>query len=297
MRCRILLSLLITVLIFVIIFIRIDITSFASYMLAINPFILSISMLFIVFTITLNGIRWKYLIRQKYNIGIMKSIKLTLLGFSFNIITPSRLGDFTKAHYLKKENLLDLKSGNSSIIFEKGMDLFALSILALIGIFAMGLTGYFFLILIPVLLMVAFFNIRYLKRISFIMRKERIRKVIVSFCDFFDNIRKDRRLFLSAMGITFLLWFLCIFQVYLFFLCFDLSPSILSVFALVPIAILIGMIPVTFAGMGTRDSAMILLFPGIPAPLVLGVGFLMTLRYIISAIAGLPATRDYINKL
>ena len=296
MRYKLLLSLIVTILIFVFIFIRIDMGSFTGYLLTINPIIFVIAMLFTALTVTLNGIRWKYLISKHCEIGVWKSIKLTLLGLSFNIVTPSRLGDFTKAHYLKKDRLMDFKSGSSSIVFEKGLDTLCLSVLSIIGIIAMGLSNFYVLILIPVIILVVIFKIGYLKRVGFIMRRKTLGGIVLSFCDFFEGVRRDRKMFLITLGMTFLLWGLSLMQVYLFFLCFGLSPNMLSIFGLVPLAILVGMIPITIIGMGTRDSAMIFLFPNIPSPIVLGVAFFMTLRYILSAIAGLPTTREYLQK-
>ena len=63
---------------------------------------------------------------------------------------------------------------------------------------------------------------------------------------------------------------------------------------LVPVAIIIGMIPITFNGIGTRDSALIFLFMNyVPVPLIAGVGILATLRNIIPALFGLP----FLNKM
>ena len=57
-----------------------------------------------------------------------------------------------------------------------------------------------------------------------------------------------------------------------------------------PLAIFISLIPITIAGMGTRDSAIIYLFSSWASPSVcLGVGFLYTLfAYWFLALIGLP---------
>jgi uncharacterized protein (TIRG00374 family) len=297
MRYKLLLPIVVTIVIFIVIFTQIDIASFANRMLAVNLLMFVVAMTFTAFTVILNGIRWKYLIGRYHNLSIRKSIKLTLLGFSFNFVAPSRLGDFTKAHYLKKDNVMNFSTGSSSIVFEKGLDILCLSLLSVIGVLALSLSNLYILVLIPVLLIVFFFMVGHLKKIGLLMRRERLGNVITNFCNFFEEVKSNRRLFLFALGMTFLLWAVSIIQVYLFFLSFGAVPDMLSLFGLVPIAIIAGMIPITIAGMGTRESAMILLFPAMSEPLVLGVGFFMTLRYVLAALAGLPATREYLQKL
>jgi len=54
-------------------------------------------------------------------------------------------------------------------------------------------------------------------------------------------------------------------------------------------AILIGLLPVTFAGIGTRDAAMLyFLGPITGNGVALAIGVFATLRYIVVAAAGLP---------
>jgi hypothetical protein len=55
------------------------------------------------------------------------------------------------------------------------------------------------------------------------------------------------------------------------------------------IAILAGLLPFTFAGVGTRDAALVVLFaPYLDAGGAALLGLCATLRYLIPAIAGLP---------
>ncbi|MEJ2040882.1 MAG: hypothetical protein P8X55_18420, partial [Desulfosarcinaceae bacterium] len=64
--------------------------------------------------------------------------------------------------------------------------------------------------------------------------------------------------------------------------------------ALTPLAIFAGLLPLTYAGVGTRDAALIYflrdyLSPGAGAAL----GILCTMRYIVPALAGLPFLNRY----
>jgi uncharacterized protein (TIRG00374 family) len=63
--------------------------------------------------------------------------------------------------------------------------------------------------------------------------------------------------------------------------------------ASMPVAIFVGLVPVTLSGMGTRDSAIVLLFAdAVPHATSLGVGLLYSmLLYWLLALAGLPFLR------
>ena len=64
--------------------------------------------------------------------------------------------------------------------------------------------------------------------------------------------------------------------------------------ALAPLAILAGLLPLTFAGIGTRDAALVFLYrPYFDAPTAAALGLLCTARYILPALAGLPFAGKY----
>jgi glycosyltransferase 2 family protein len=62
---------------------------------------------------------------------------------------------------------------------------------------------------------------------------------------------------------------------------------------MVPLAIFIGLVPVSIAGFGTRDAALVTLLPNLPASLVLAVSLYINLRYILPAVAGIPFLARY----
>jgi len=66
------------------------------------------------------------------------------------------------------------------------------------------------------------------------------------------------------------------------------TPFLISL-ALTPLAILAGLLPFTFAGIGTRDAAFIILYqPFFNAPTGAALGLLCTSRYLLPALMGLP---------
>ena len=67
--------------------------------------------------------------------------------------------------------------------------------------------------------------------------------------------------------------------------------------AIMPLAILAGLLPLTFAGVGTRDAAIIATYlPFMPAATGAALGILCTSRYIVPAIIGLPMLGDMMTR-
>lgn len=99
----------------------------------------------------------------------------------------------------------------------------------------------------------------------------------------------DRRRMAMLVGSALLLWGLHVLQ----FVCMHraaggAAPDVL-VWSRVPMALFVGLLPVTFAGIGTRDAALVYFLAAAagegPA---LALGVLGTLRYVVPALCGLP---------
>ena len=86
-----------------------------------------------------------------------------------------------------------------------------------------------------------------------------------------------------------------IFAAELLFLALGVNISLFYIAAAFPLAIFVGLIPITIAGMGTRDSAIIYLFSAWAGSSVcLGVGFLYSFfAYWFLALLGLPIMKKY----
>jgi uncharacterized membrane protein YbhN (UPF0104 family) len=66
--------------------------------------------------------------------------------------------------------------------------------------------------------------------------------------------------------------------------------------ALAPLAILAGLLPLTLAGVGTRDAAILVLYRSVlTAPQAAAVGLLCTSRYVLPALGGVPFLNRYLS--
>lgn len=81
----------------------------------------------------------------------------------------------------------------------------------------------------------------------------------------------------------------------MFILALRTSVPLIESLALSPLAILAGLIPLTFAGIGTRDAALVFLYAAfLSAPEAAALGLLCTARYFLPALAGLPFLNRYV---
>ncbi len=92
------------------------------------------------------------------------------------------------------------------------------------------------------------------------------------------------------------IWFLHLLQIWMFILALRAWAPFLANLALSPLAILVGLLPLTFAGVGTRDAALVFFYaPYFPAPTAAALGLLCTARYLLPALGGLPFAGPYLN--
>jgi uncharacterized protein (TIRG00374 family) len=94
------------------------------------------------------------------------------------------------------------------------------------------------------------------------------------------------------------IWFLHLLQIWMFILALKAWAPFLANLALSPLAILAGLLPLTFAGVGTRDAALVLFYqPYFDAPTAAALGLLCTARYVLPATGGLPFVGQYLPKV
>jgi len=117
-----------------------------------------------------------------------------------------------------------------------------------------------------------------------------------SWGEMHDYFWRDRPQLAKITGMSVFIWFLHLLQIWFFILALNAWAPFLASLALSPLAILAGLLPLTFAGVGTRDAALIAFYqPYFAAPTAAALGVLCTSRYVIPAIAGLPFLQKYLT--
>jgi uncharacterized protein (TIRG00374 family) len=126
--------------------------------------------------------------------------------------------------------------------------------------------------------------------------KLKIQNFQMGWGEMHDYFWADKIQLFRITSLSIVIWFLHLFQIWLFILALNAWTPFLTNLALSPLAILAGLLPLTFAGVGTRDAAIILFYqPYFNAPTGAALGLLCTSRYLLPALGGLPFLGQYLT--
>lgn len=234
--------------------------------------------------------------------------KLILAASTLNMVLPSKMGDIVKAYFMQDRGHLTGSMALSLVVFEKTCDM--LSLLLWCGF---GLLLYpqkdalFWIMTIGVvvglglglgILSIPAFATSFLAAMQGIAPKPlkpKLGKMSYAWRDMHDYFWQDKPNLLKITLTSVLIWFLHLLQIWFFILALNAYTPFLTNLALSPLAILAGLLPLTFAGVGTRDAALILFYqPYFSAATAAALGILCTSRYFLPAIGGLPFLQQYL---
>ncbi|MBX7158093.1 MAG: flippase-like domain-containing protein [Verrucomicrobiae bacterium] len=255
--------------------------------------------------------RFQQMIPLEVAFPIGEATRLTLAASVLNLVLPSKMGDLAKAYFLKNQGHLQGSLAFSLVVFEKTCDMLSLLLWGILGLLLYPQKDALFWMMTFAIVSgtILGFGLLSSKKLAktffyysshFSPKKiaEKLHKLEEAWLTMHDYFWKDRnRLFRVALTSIFL-WFLHLFQIWLFILALRASVPFLTNLALSPLAILAGLIPLTFAGVGTRDGALIYFYqPYFNAHIAAALGLLCTARYVLPAIGGLPFFAKYFSQL
>ncbi len=237
------------------------------------------------------AIRWNIICNcLGAHLGLWESIKIIMAAWPLASITPAKSGDLIKILFLK--NILTYSHTTGVILAERIMDFVALCLYAFVWSAVFGLWDK--VIIAAGLLggVLAFFLVAASPLVQFVPGKWR------SFCEQIleasQKMCMDWRPFFWIVVVSLLNWFLSFLQTWLCYRAFGVDLSLYHIMAVMPFAIFIGLIPITLSGMGTRDTAIYLLFrnlvdASVTKEIHLMVGFLYSIfGYWLLSLLGLP---------
>ncbi len=225
-------------------------------------------------------------------ITLTESLKLTLAAGVLNPVLPSKMGDLAKAWFVARRGHMAGSAALGVVLFEKAADLMALLALCLVGLAAAGRPLPLWVIA-PVAAVLgaglATLVSRRLSRAALRLAPGGLRGPIEAWRSLQQKLAGERAFAAGIAVLSLGAWLLHLAQIWLFARALNAVPPFLTTLALAALALLAGLVPVTLAGIGTRDAALIYLFRDYLAPEGgAALGLLCTLRYLLPALAGLP---------
>lgn len=226
--------------------------------------------------------------------GIGKRIEMrtifsiVMAGFTFSSFTPSKGGDLARAWFLRGR--VPVSSVLGGVLAERLLDVLTLLAFCLAGSLVYRwrtlalASGLLFVggVLATALLLTV--------RVPVPAKlRPRVERLLTSL----RALLRSPRLLLGVLALTLANWLASFAQTWLFYVSLGVAMPFARIMAALPAAIFVGLVPVTIAGMGTRDSALIRLLAGQAAPEIsLGVGMLYSLfGYWLPGLVGLPFLR------
>ena len=273
---------------------RIGWSELVRNMKAADPLLFVIALALFVPQILVMSWRWQLIGGTARPLKFWEACGMVLAGSSLNVILPSKLGDMCKGLMLGDEAQHGLAGGLGLAALDKLMDILGLAaVLALAGIFTLVRSKPETWVLLfwvatcaGVLVLVALLH--WVRPVDPLPRRKPLAALARALNAAFE-VRHRRAAWAGSLLLSVLLWFLHIGQIYVFYRAVaggDPEPAA-AIFMRVPMAIFIGLLPLTLAGIGTRDGALILLIG--PKPVAALVGIFCTLRYVVMALLGVPA--------
>jgi uncharacterized protein (TIRG00374 family) len=293
------------------IYLKLDTARLADAFRHSDPGFLALSLGMVVPLTLLTAWRLQTLAPRSTELGFAESNRLILVASVLNMVLPSKMGDIAKAYFMAGRGGAGGTVTLSLVIFEKACDMLSLLLWCVFGLMlypgkdalfwaltgavasglALGVT-----LLASRKLATAFFSLA----AGLIPRKKEAaaRKMEAGWREMQDFFWADTGRVFRVTGLSVFIWFLHLLQIWLFILALRAWAPFVAGLGLAPLAILAGLLPLTFAGVGTRDAALILLYkPYFDAATAAALGLLCTSRYLLPALAGLPFLHQYLGAI
>ena len=288
----------ITIAIFYFIFTKIDFYSVIEVLSHANLFYLFIALLLIVIILLITAKRWQTILAMmSYNLRYKECFNLIMGALPLTSITPSKSGDVIKAYYLRDKIPASVTIG--SVLTERIFDVLTLVLFFLLGMtFCKKYESASIAFVIFTFIIALFLLARASCEFHLPIKRswnEKLQNIILAT----KLVTKDKKAFSIILSSSLLIWFISVVQTLIFFYALGINVPLLFTMANIPIAIFIGLIPVTLGGMGTRDAAIIFLFSDYATPSqLLGVGILFSVfRYWLLSLMGIPFMRKMMKNV
>lgn len=259
-----------------------------------DPLLILSAIVLILPQVALRAYRWQQMLAwEDINCPFRIALSFYFAGIYIGLMTPGRLGEMAKAFFLKKREMASISQALPSIIADRCLDLYCLSLVAAISLHYLGLGGGS-----PVadaLIILAVGGTPWL--LIYIWRSGRLSNWIVNLVaqrwgdkwggifESFSGVaeRLISRRMTHMMALTIASYGVYFLQTWLIGRSVGLELNYTAVAMAVSIAILIGYAPITIAGLGTREAVLIYIFSqfGVSAAATLSFAIIYNLVYIV----------------
>lgn len=304
-----LISITISVVILSIIYSSINLQGLAEIFQDCDPFWMPVSLGMVIPITMFTAWRLQQLMPHGTSLGFGEANRLILAASVLNMVLPSKMGDIAKAYLMRERGHLNGSLSFSLVVFEKSCDLLSLLMWCAFGLLLYPKKDLLFwtmTVAVATGLVVGLlilgsgrftdFFFRMARKLTPTKIRDKLKKLQMSWREMHNYFWSDKRQLLKISATSLFIWFLHLLQIWFFILALNNWVPFLSSLALSPLAILAGLLPLTFAGVGTRDAALVIFYePYFNATVAAALGLLCTARYFLPALGGLPFLGQYLT--
>ena len=231
--------------------------------------------------------RWLGVLRaQDTQLPFLVALRAVMMANVLNSFLPSKSGDVAKAVYLREHG--GLSKGTGTVILERLVDLGVLGALGLFGLLVNGtLWG---LVAGAGLLggVLGVFLVVTLLPIEKLPLPGKVTQILQDLRGVFTRWLGNRAAIAQTLGASVLTWSLGGFTVFALAQAFGTDLGLGFAYAVFPLAILAGLVPVTVSGIGTRDAAFVALLGSQMSPeqaTLVGLGYTLFAYWFLSLVS------------
>ncbi|VVB59981.1 Lysylphosphatidylglycerol synthase TM region [uncultured archaeon] len=236
--------------------------------LSLNPVYMLGFFFFIALSVILKGLKWKmslgiFDIKTK----LLDATEMWIIGFSIGAMTPGRMGDFVKILYLDEKKSKSM----GAVLLDRLTDVFAVLVFALmgLGIFgsAVGSAKQMIFLAFAALLAGILILKKYHKPLSGavlsrIVPKKYRASLKEGAAHFFESSRQALKYRKRIFGISLMsvfIWMVSGLQGFIIARSLGIGIGYLPLLFILSIVALVELIPITVAGLGTREATIVFL--------------------------------------
>ncbi|MCP4601787.1 MAG: flippase-like domain-containing protein [Proteobacteria bacterium] len=249
-----------------------DISELGTVLANANIELLSAAFCVSLLSIVCKAVRWNWMLAtQGFKYPIHRALNVYLSGIYIGLATPGRLGELTRLLYLKRDFKASAGIGLSSVVLDRVFDLYALlavGLIASIRFITVDRFSSFFLIGIavfvgmPFLLLSPRFGRWFTKKLLGHTARKKFGKILSDGTeDFFDGLGQMLSWRLIPWGIVTIIAFSFFFWAgHLIASSLGIHIDFIDAALVLGLANLLSLIPITVAGVGTRDAVFVFAF-------------------------------------
>jgi hypothetical protein len=286
--------------------VRVDVRRLADALRRADGAGLAFALALVVPLTLLTARRLQALVPPSAHLGLWAACRLILLGSMLNMVLPSKMGDVAKAYFVTRDHGVAPSVAVSLVIFEKACDLLALLLWGALGLllmprreaWALGAAAGLAAVLAAGTLGLASpraagWTARRARALLPAPVAARLERLAVAWSELLAILRRAPRRLLSVATTSLVVWLLHLAQIWLFARALGGAIPFVANLALAALALVAGLAPLTFAGVGTRDAALLVLYaPFLSPAAAAALGLLCTVRYVLPALAGVAVAGE-----